>query len=71
MDEPGTLTLPGRHSSAELALARDIARELDLGELHVFWSAVPAPAPAVPPLVRALAAVGSLLERLAGEPRPR
>ena len=71
MEEPGTLTLPARHSAAELARAREIARELDLGELHVFWSRISPEPPAVPPLIKALAAVGSLLERLAGADRSR
>ena len=71
MEERGTLTLPGRHSAAELELARKIAGELELAELHVFWSKSSQAPPAVPPLIRALAAVGSLLERLAGSDQRR
>ncbi len=42
------LTLPASHSRAELDLARRIAGRFDSEELHVFWTASPAGAPAEP-----------------------
>ena len=69
--------MPAQHTLAEVQLARDLARELEAGELHVFWSAATvrprAHAAQVPAVIRALAALGDVIGRLAGsvEPRPR
>ncbi len=74
--EQGTLTMPSGHSQQELELARELAHTLDLRELHVFWSPPRAPrreSPPLPTAIRALAALGSAIERLgrALEPRGR
>ena len=67
--------MPAGHTRQEVQMARELARELEVGELHVFWSAgaeaAPAPSP-LPVVFRALSALGGALGRLAGgEPRSR
>jgi hypothetical protein len=67
------MTLPAEHSEADAALAERIGHELDLREIHVFWT-LPATEPAsgpaaggtseTPSLIAALAALGSLFERI-------
>jgi hypothetical protein len=62
------LTMPAGHSQRELDLARAVARHIGSEELHVFWSRVPQ-APRARragrwPVVRALAALNRLLDRL-------
>jgi hypothetical protein len=64
------VTLPSDHAERDFDLAKAIARELELVELHVFWPPA-SPDPRVEPpraggLLRALAAVGRLFERLGG-----
>ena len=69
--------MPAGHSPAEVQLARALARELEIGELHVFWSAATvrprAHGAQIPAVIRALAALGDVIGRLAAsvEPRPR
>ena len=62
------LTLPASHSRAELDLARRIADRFGLEELHVFWTACPARAPAerkeLQPLRTTLAAISAFFESL-------
>ena len=67
------MTLPAAHSEADAALAEWIGQELDLREIHVFWT-LPATEPAVatgpegndeaPGLLAALVALGAALGRI-------
>ena len=67
------MTLPAAHSEADAALAERIGRELDLREIHVFWT-LPVTEPAdetgserngeAPGLLAALAALGAALGRI-------
>ena len=70
------MTLPPEHSEADALLAERIGRELDLEEVHVFWTlpdgersttGVPPvrdPDDSPPSLIGALAALGALFERI-------
>jgi hypothetical protein len=72
------MTLPPEHSEADALLAERIGRELDLEEVHVFWT-LPGeegstaaaggppdgePANGLPGLLGALVALGALFERI-------
>jgi hypothetical protein len=67
------MTLPAEHSEADAALAERIGHELDLREIHVFWT-LPATQPATGPapegndeapgLLAALAALGAVFGRI-------
>jgi hypothetical protein len=67
------MTLPAAHSEADAALAERIGQELDLREIHVFWT-LPATEPAAdggsegndeaPGLLAALAALGAVVGRI-------
>ena len=62
------LTLPARHSRAELALARQVARNFQSEDLHVFWTASPLPPrnaqPELPVLGMAIVAIGAFFDSL-------
>ena len=61
--DKGTLTMPASHTPAEVDLARELARSLELSELHVFWSARSRPQPPpfpLPGIARALSALGAI-----------
>jgi len=72
------LTLPRRHTEAELQLARRVAQQLGSEDLHVFWSdGLPSPQvrpPASPTVAQGLAVVAAVIGVLAsalGSRRPR
>jgi hypothetical protein len=61
------VTLPAGHAERDFDLAKAIARDLELVELHVFWPPRPErPKQSAPPsgLLARLAAVGAFMERL-------
>ena len=66
------MTLPAAHSEADAALAERIGQELDLREIHVFWT-LPVTEPAAagpegsseaPGLLAALVALGAAVGRI-------